>query len=237
MPNFFQVAIDGPVAAGKGSVARRIAEQLNFLYLDTGAMYRSATLLFLEKKLAITADNQQQLVALLKKVKLELKNINEQGELKTLIFLAGRDISQAIRTPLIDKNVSLVAALPLIREVLVKKQQQMAHSHHVVMEGRDIGTRVLPHAQVKIYLTASLSERAKRRFLQQQPGNPQLKLTEVEQDIARRDHLDSNRDTDPLAVAEQAIVFDTTKLNLDEVVKQLVHLIAARLEQFHPASE
>lgn len=237
MSNFFQVAIDGPVAAGKGSVARRIAEKFGFLYLDTGAMYRSATWLFLQNKLTVSLNNQQQLVALLKKTKLELKNINQQGELKTLVFIDGRDISEAIRTPLIDKNVSLVAALPLIRQVLVKKQQELALSNHVVMEGRDIGSRVLPHAQVKIYLTASLSERAKRRFLQQQPSNHQLKLIEVEQDIARRDHLDSNRQTDPLVVSEQAIVFDTTNLSLDEAVEQLGQLIAARFAQFHPTSE
>lgn len=237
MANFFQVAIDGPVAAGKGSVARKIAENFNFLYLDTGAMYRSATWLFLEKKVTISPDNQAQLVSLLKKAKLTLKNIKQNGELQTLIFLQGRDISKAIRTPLIDRHVSSVAALPLIRQVLVKKQQQLAASNHVVMEGRDIGSRVLPNAQVKIYLTASLAERAKRRFLQQQQSNPELTLVQVEKDIAKRDHLDSNRDTDPLVVCEQAVVFDTTNLRLDEVVAQLTELIAARFAQFHPTSE
>lgn len=238
MGQFFQVAIDGPVAAGKGTLARLLAEKLHFLYLDTGAMYRATTLLFLRSGQEISEGNQAALVDLLQKSSIELQsNPKKSGSWQTQIFLQQEDVSEAIRSPEVDTWVSQVAALPQIRKVLVAKQQQLAAHQDIVMEGRDITTRVLPKAQVKIYLTASLTERARRRFAQLQKTHPNLTLAQVKKQIVQRDKLDSSRASDPLQISADAVVVDTTNLRVTAAVDQLVALVVRQREKSHLTSQ
>lgn len=238
MRQFFQVAIDGPVAAGKGTLARLLAEKLHFLYLDTGAMYRAATLLFLRSGQEISEGNQAALVDLLQKSSIELQsNSKKSGSWQTQVFLQQEDVSEAIRSPQVDAWVSQVAALPQIRKVLVAKQQQLAAHQDIVMEGRDITTRVLPKAQVKIYLTASLTERARRRFAQLQKTHPNLTLAQVKKQIVQRDKLDSSRASDPLQISADAVVVDTTNLRVTAAVDQLVALVVRQREKSHLTSQ
>lgn len=238
MRQFFQVAIDGPVAAGKGTLARLLAEKLHFLYLDTGAMYRTATLLFLRSNQEISERNQDVLVDLLQKSSIELQsNSKKSGSWQTQVFLQQEDVSEAIRSPQVDAWVSQVAALPQIRKVLVAKQQQLAAHQDIVMEGRDITTRVLPKAQVKIYLTASLAERSRRRLDQLQKTHPNLTLAQVKKQIVQRDKLDSHRASDPLQISADAVVVDTTNLRVMAAVDQLVALVERQREKSHLTSQ
>jgi cytidylate kinase len=228
-PKFFQVAIDGPVAAGKGTIAIKLAAQLQFLYVDTGAMYRAATWLFLSQHQKVSLANQAQLVALLRQADLHLQNsLDPQGRLFTLVTLNGQDITTDIRTQKVNLAVSQVAALPRIRPLLIRKQQQLARKFNVVMEGRDIGSNVLPHAQLKLYLTASLAERTRRRLAQLTPTNPELTLEQVQAQIVERDERDMSRPTDPLIVCPDAIVIDTTHFNIQQTVMQIAKLVRQR---------
>ncbi|MBQ6436689.1 (d)CMP kinase [bacterium] len=228
----FQVAIDGPVAAGKGTAAKQVALRLGFLYVDTGAMYRAATLLFLEKNLDLSLNNQEQLVQELEGADFALKNVQDtDGNFYTQVKLNGRDVSDRIRQADVDQTVSTVAALPQVREVLVAKQQDLASKHNVVMEGRDIGTRVLPNATCKFYLTASLEVRAARRLEQQRNLIPGITLEEVTRQIQIRDKQDQSRATDPLVVAPDAQVVDTSGETIEETVTKLLGLIRAKIAQ------
>ncbi len=226
---FFQIAIDGPVAAGKGTVAKKLASQLHFLYVDTGAMYRAAAFLALKNNLPLDLAHQEEFASLLQKAKMHLQNItDENGELKTLVSLNGEDISDQIRLTEISQAASKSATLPKIREVLVKKQQNLAKKFNVVMEGRDIGLRVLPQAQLKLYLTADLEERVRRRFEQNKDLEKSLDYEAVKKNIEERDYWDMNRETDPLTIVPDAIVLDTTHLNIDQVVANIAGLVKAR---------
>ena len=229
---FFQGAIDGPVAAGTGTAAKQVAQELGYLYVDTGAMYRAACLLFLEAGLEINPENQDQLVAALEQADFDLHNVtDEAGNFYTRVRLDGRDITTRIREQDVDLNVSKTAALPRIREKLVAKQQKLAQTHHVVMEGRDIGSKVLPEATLKVFLTASLEVRARRRHEQLAKSNPQLTLEEVTRQIQERDYNDSHRATDPLTVAQDAVVFDTSGMTIPETVADLLRLVRERIAQ------
>lgn len=228
---FYQIAIDGPVAAGKGTAAKQVAQALGYLYVDTGAMYRAACLLFLEKGLPIDADHQDVLVDTVKNADFDLQNItDESGNFFTLVRLDGRNVSKRIRQQDVDLHVSATAALPAIRELLVEKQRHLAETHSVVMEGRDIGTHVLPHATLKVFLTASLEVRAARRFEQLGKIAPELTLAEVTKQIEERDYQDSHRDTDPLTIAPDAIVFDTSGMTIADTVAKLLELVKQKTE-------
>lgn len=227
--HFFQIAIDGPVAAGKGTIAKSLAAKLKFLYVDTGAMYRTAALICLQHQQAITADQEDQIVALIENSQLHLQNsLDENGNLFTLVSLDGRDVSDLIRSSQVSAAVSDVAALPKVRLMMVKKQQNLAHKFNIIMEGRDIGLRVLPNAQLKLYLTANLHERAKRRLAQLKSSEPDLSLATVEAQIAARDHQDMTRATDPLTIVPDAIVIDTTELTIEQVVDRIADLVKLR---------
>ncbi|MCA9373036.1 (d)CMP kinase [Candidatus Woesebacteria bacterium] len=218
----FQIAIDGPVAAGKGTVSRLVADRLGFLYVDTGAMYRVTGLLAERAKLSDT--DVPAIVAEVERAEIKMRNPNEEekdGRLTT-VHVDDEDVSWAIRTEKIGDWASRVAAYPEVRKVLVAKQQQVAQSQNVVMEGRDITYRVLPEAQLKIYLTANEIVRAKRRQFQLQTRGMTAEYDEVYQELIERDKRDSERVTDPLKVVPDAWLIDSSDLSIDQVVDSIV---------------
>lgn len=231
----FRIAIDGPVAAGKGTVARLVASKLGYLYVDTGAMYRATAYVAIQKDVPL--EDEHKLVKLLQSTDLQLRNPLEEekdGRLIT-VLLNGEDISWKIRTEQISQGSSLVAKLPKVRAELVKHQQKIARSQSVVMEGRDITFRVLPEAELKIFLTASEIVRAKRRYLELQTRGETLGFEEVYRDLLLRDEQDMNRAVDPLHIAEDAWVIDTSDLSIEKVVD----IIIARVEVMkqHPIAK
>lgn len=223
-----QVAVDGPASAGKSTVAKIIAKKLSFVYIDTGAMYRACTVIARNHQLDYGDE-----AAILKAVDedgIELKS--EDGQQK--VYAAGQDISKEIRTPEISANVSQVSALPKIREKMVSLQRQMAGKTNVIMDGRDIGTTVLPDAEVKIFLVASAKSRAQRRLLDLKERGIESKQTveEIEQDIAARDYKDSHRKVSPLKKADDAIEIDTTNMSIDQVVAAILAQIQKNSKKF-----
>lgn len=218
----FHIAIDGPVAAGKGTVSKLTAERLGFLYIDTGAMYRVTALLGLTNN--VSWDDEPGLEKLILDSKIDMRNPNEEemdGRLTT-VLLNGEDVSWKIRTEDVSQGSSKVAQYPLVRKALVAKQQEIAQGKNIVMEGRDITYRVLPDADLKIYLTASDTIRAQRRQLQLQTKGQDVSLEEVYQDLLERDKRDSTRKTDPLKIVPDAWVLDTSDLSIEEVVELIV---------------
>jgi len=219
----FQIAIDGPVGVGSSTTAKLLAEKLGFIFIDTGAMYRAATYLSITKLGSV--EDESKLVELLKKSGIEV--IQPEGDKKDgrliTILLDGEDISWKIRTEEISRNVPVVAAMPEVRKVLVGIQQNIAKNHNVVMEGRDITHRVLPNADLKIYLTADEKERAQRKYKQLLIKSEVVTLDQVLVDLKKRDETDMNRSTDPLKIVEGVWVLDTTRLNIDEVVEMIIN--------------
>lgn len=227
----FQIAIDGPVAAGKGTVSRLVAKKLGFLYIDTGAMYRVTALLGLKNK--IDLNSEKELIPLVAQTKIEMKNPTEaesDGRLTT-VFLDDEDVSWAIRTEEVGKGASQVAVHPKIREVLVEKQQKIANQQNVVMEGRDITHKVLPQANIKIYLTANEIVRAKRRHFDLLNKGVDIKFEQVRQDLSARDKRDKERAIDPLQIVSDAWVIDTSDLKIEQVVELIIAKAKIMLEQ------
>ncbi len=225
MRTSFQIAIDGPVAAGKSTVARELAKKLNFVYVDTGAMYRAITLLVLEKGVAI--NNESAIVDLLKKTKIDVRSPRGEevdGRLST-VLLNGKDVSWEIREPRVGAEVAKVASLPKVREVLVEKQRKIAAERKVVMEGRDITYVVLPQADLKIFLTAREEVRIERYFLKMKASNPDLTKEQARELLLQRDKLDKTRKTSPLKIVEGAWVLDTSDLSIPEVVDKIVEKV------------
>ncbi len=228
MNNTFQIAIDGPVAAGKGTVSRLLAQKLGFLYVDTGAMYRATALLALRQKIDLS--DEDKVVALLEKSKLEMRNPLPPTELDgrlTTVILNGEDVSWAIRTQKCSDGASKVAVLAKLRKALVKKQQEIASTQNVIMEGRDITFRVLPDADLKIFLTANLQARAARRHTQYLTKGMNVSIEAVTAEIKERDMRDMQREIDQLRVVPDAWVLDTSELKIEEVVD----LIAKKVQQ------
>jgi len=226
MSESFQIAIDGPVAAGKGTVSRLLAQKLGFLYVDTGAMYRATALLALRQEIDLA--DEDQVVALLKKSKLEMRNPIPPKELDgrlTTVILDGEDVSWAIRTQKCGDGSSKVAVLPKLRHVLVQKQQEIAANQNVVMEGRDITFRVLPDADLKIFLTADVKSRATRRHMQYLTKGVDTTIEKVIEEIKERDKRDMQRDTDPLQIMPDAWVLDTSNLEIEEVVDLIIEKV------------
>ncbi|WEV39399.1 (d)CMP kinase [Lactobacillus sp. ESL0680] len=213
-----QVAIDGPASAGKSTVAKIIAQKLDFIYIDTGAMYRACTVIAREQHLDY--GDEAGILTAIDQVGIELKVVN--GEQK--VFAGSQDISQEIRTPEISANVSQVSALAGVRAKMVSLQRQMAGKVNVIMDGRDIGTTVLPNAEVKIFLVATPASRAKRRMLdlQERGIKSDKTVAEIEQDIASRDYKDSHREVSPLKKAADAVEIDTTSMSIDQVVAAIL---------------
>ncbi|MDD6720407.1 (d)CMP kinase [uncultured Lactobacillus sp.] len=213
-----QVAIDGPASAGKSTVAKIVANKLSFVYIDTGAMYRACTLIARDHDLEY--GNEKGILAAIDEDGIKL----EPGEKGQKVIVAGKDVSLEIRTPEITAHVSEVSALPGVRAKMVDLQRQLAGSTNVIMDGRDIGTTVLPKADVKIFLVASARSRAERRMLDWQEKGIEAKqsLEEIEADISKRDYLDSHREISPLKKADDAIEIDSTHMTIDQVVDAIL---------------
>lgn len=218
----FRVAIDGPVAAGKGTVARLVASRMGFLYVDTGAMYRVTAYLGLQHKVPL--EDESGLVELIEAANIQMRNpvADEQDGRLTTVILDGEDVSWKIRTEQCSQGSSRVAQYAAVRAALVRQQQQIAAEQSVVMEGRDITFRVLPDAELKIYLHASDIVRAKRRFLELQTRGQDVTLDGVYQDLLERDARDTTRKIDPLHIVEDAWVVDTSDFSIDQVVDLIV---------------
>ncbi|MFZ5632695.1 MAG: (d)CMP kinase [Bacillota bacterium] len=217
MPKKFSIAIDGPAGAGKSTVARGVASVLGYRYVDTGAMYRAVTLSALERN--IDLDDGRALSELANKAKIDI--IENSGE-NILVLLNGVDVSEKIRDPLVTKNVSRVASVPGVRKALVAAQRAMAANGGVVMEGRDIGTVVIPDAPYKFYIVASACERARRRARDYEKMGLRVNMEKLIADIERRDRIDSSREVDPLRPAEDAQIIDCTGMTADEVINLIV---------------
>lgn len=211
-----QIAIDGPASSGKSTVAKIIAKEFGYTYLDTGAMYRAATYIALKHQL--NEDNVEQLLGLLEQHPISFGR-SEAGE--QLVFVGDVDITHPIRENEVTNRVSTIAAIPVIREKLVALQQEIAQKGGIVMDGRDIGTVVLPQAELKVFLVASVDERAKRRYKENMAKGIETDLEKLKEEIAARDYKDSHRETSPLKQAEDAIYLDTTGLNIQEVVDKI----------------
>lgn len=212
-----QIAIDGPAGAGKSTVAKLVAKQLNLFYVDTGAMYRAIAYKALKNKIPLEDELNVSEVAKTAEV------ILGHSEERT-VWCDGEDVTQAIRSPEISRAVSTVAAYADVRERLVELQRREAERGGVVMDGRDIGTHVLPKASLKIYLTATLQERANRRWMELVKSGKNVLFEEVAQDMQKRDRQDTEREVSPLEPAWDAIIFDTTDLSVAEMVAKIVAL-------------
>lgn len=210
------VAIDGPAAAGKSTIAKRVASQLNYIYIDTGAMYRAFTWYCMEK--GVNCQNHDDCVRLIPEVSIELK---PDGT----VLCNDIDVTKAIREPRVSGNVSYIASYKEIRLFLVDQQRLMAKKGSVIMDGRDIGTYVLPDAQVKIFQIASVETRAKRRYDENISKGIECTLEEIEEDVKKRDYIDSHRDFAPLRCAEDAITLDTSEMTIEEVCEAVIKII------------
>ena len=214
------IAIDGPAGAGKSTIAKMVSKKLGYIYVDTGALYRTIALYITENNIS-----DEDIENALPKAKVSLKFIDGAQRL----FLGDRDVSDIIRTPEISMAASRTSAIPAVRAYLFETQQNIAKSNSVIMDGRDIGTVVLPDADVKIFLTASAEERANRRYkeLAEKPDCPSYQ--EILDDIIKRDYQDMHRETAPLKQAEDAVLVDTTTLNLEESANEIVRIITEKI--------
>lgn len=218
------VAIDGPAGAGKSTVARKVAEKLGYIYVDTGAMYRTVTLKAI--RAGADMDNAQALADIAGRVDIRL--VPEPGGQK--VFMDGEDVTDPIRAQDVTRLVSQVAAVPDIRDVLVRLQQDIARERGVVMDGRDIGTNVLPDAEVKVYMTASVRIRAERRWKELKDKEPNVTVESLMEAITERDKSDSERAAAPLRQAEDAVLLDTSEMTADEAADRIVDLCRQALE-------
>lgn len=218
--NYISVAIDGPAGAGKSSVSKAAAKSLGFTYIDTGAMYRATALFAIENGIDIKNDVKT-LISRLDEVKIDIRYTDTEQR----IFLSGRDVSERIRKEDVSVGASDVATIPEVRAKLVELQQKMAQSANVIMDGRDICSYVLPNAQVKIFLTASVDSRAKRRYDELKAKGIECDFEQIKTDMIYRDKNDSSRKAAPLRQAPDAVLLDTTELNFEESVERVKELI------------
>lgn len=219
--SIYQIAVDGPASSGKSSVAQEIAKRLNIVYIDTGAMYRAVTFAVLENN--IEPSNEEEILNLLPTLDLSFeRSVDGVQEM----YLNGQNVSREIRSEEVTKNVSEVSAYALVREVLVEKQRQMAKEKSVIMDGRDIGTVVLPDAKYKFFLNASAKVRAFRRHKENiEKGLSDQTLEEIEKAIIERDHYDSNREHSPLLKASDAVGINTDETTVDDVADEIIRQI------------
>ena len=220
-----KIAIDGPASAGKSTISKKVAQALHYTYLDTGAMYRAATYLALEQGLALT--DAPSISERLAQAKIDFQPGPDNTQ---LVFLNGVDITGPIRSEQITGAVSQVAALPAVRQTLVAQQRKIAAAKDIVMDGRDIGTTVLPDADVKIFMTASVAQRAQRRYLENTQKGMTSSLAEIKKDIELRDYKDSHRQISPLKQAPDAVLVDTSNLNIEQVTQKILTIIRQKMK-------
>ncbi len=214
------IAIDGPAGAGKSTIAKMVSAKLGYFYVDTGALYRTAALYITENNIP-----DENIEKALESADISLKFIDGTQR----VFLGGRDVSELIRTPEISMAASRTSAVPAVRAYLFETQKKIARENNVIMDGRDIGTVVLPDAEVKIFLTASAEERANRRYkeLAEKPDCPPYE--DILKDIIQRDYQDMHRETAPLRQADDAVLVDTTNLDLEQSAEEIVRIITKRI--------
>ena len=212
------IAIDGPAGSGKSTAAKNIAQNLGFTYLDTGAMYRAITFLALRNGIV---ENIPAVIDLVNKISLKLKFENNL----TRVFIDDEEVTNHIRTPEVNSKVSEISTIPEVRSELVKIQKKLGEDGNIVAEGRDVTTVVFPAADVKIYMTASVEERAKRRFKEFQEKKADITIEEVKENIEKRDKIDSSRSVSPLKKADDAIEFDNTGLSINDELVMLLNMI------------
>lgn len=217
---YISVALDGPAGAGKSSIAKRAANALDYIYVDTGALYR--TIGYAATLEGIEPVDSPELDALLAKTRVDL-TFNEKGE--QIVLLNGEDVSGFIRTPEASMTASKISAIPKVRAFLLDLQRNMAKTHNVIMDGRDIGTVVLPKAQVKIFLTASPEARAQRRYKELIEKGMDVEYEDILSDVKERDYNDSHRATAPLKPAEGCVIVDTTELDFEQSVEKIISVI------------
>lgn len=217
------IAIDGPAGAGKSSISKVVANELGYLYIDTGAMYRGVTWAVLDSH--VDVNDQKEVEALLPSLDLTL----EPTASACKVFVKGQDVTNLIRQQQINENVSTIASYKGVRKYLVERQQAMAAVGGVILDGRDIGSVVLPDAELKIYLTASVDARAKRRWLEVQGTSNEQPLEDIKKNVESRDEMDKNRDESPLVCVEDAIIVDSSNMTFDETVEHILHLVQERI--------
>ncbi len=220
----YKIAIDGPAGVGKSTIAKRLASLFHFTYVDTGAMYRTIALYYIEKRLPL--ENEAVVLSHLNDIEISLRYIDGMQN----IFLNGKNVTDLIRTPEVSIGSSQVAVIGGVREKLVKLQREIGEKQNVVMDGRDIGTKVFPDADVKLFLTATCEERAKRRMAEMREKGMQASYDEILESIRFRDENDSNRKIDPLKPASDAIMVDNTQDTLEQTVERIKNIIKERLK-------
>lgn len=218
----FNVAIDGPAGAGKSTIAKSVAAELNFIYVDTGAMYRAIALYLIRN--GIKADESAKISEKCKEAQVSIQYVDG----KQVVLLNGEDVNPYIRTEEVGNMASASSTNPDVRAQLLDLQRDLAANNDVIMDGRDIGTNILPNAQVKIYLTASIEVRAKRRYNELVAKGLSCDLKEIEKDIAERDERDMNREIAPLKQAEDAVFLDTSDMGIEEVKNAIIDLIRSK---------
>lgn len=218
----FKIAIDGPAGAGKSTIAKQVARRENLIYIDTGAMYRAMSLLMLQN--GIPLNDAEKIGQECSRAQIDISY--ENGE--QAVFLNGENVDAFLREERVGNAASAVSAVPRVRERLVQLQRELAASADVVMDGRDIGTVVLPDADLKIFLTASSRVRAERRYRELQEKGIEADLKTIQRDIEERDHRDMTRETSPLRQAEDAVVIDSSMMTVDEVIQNILDLIQSR---------
>ena len=217
------VAVDGPAGAGKSSISKIVAKKLGYLYIDTGAMYRSVTWAVLHNH--IDVNNQTAVEALLPELDLTMEASDDSCK----VFIAGQDVTNFIRTPQVNNAVSIVASYKGVRQYLVERQRLMAEAGGVILDGRDIGSVVLPNAELKIYLTASVEARAMRRYLEVKGTVNEQTLEDIKDSVMQRDDMDKNRKESPLIQVEDAVLVDSSEMTFDETVEHILHLVQERI--------
>ena len=218
------IAIDGPAASGKSTIGRILADELGFLFLDTGCMYRAATLAALQQGVAMT--DETAVTHLSRAIAIEIKPPAAEGDGRHYTaFLDGQDVTWALRSPDVDTHVSLVSSYAGVRQEMVQRQRQFGLRGKVVMVGRDIGTVVMPNAPLKLYITASAAERARRRWLDRQDQGHANSFAAILADVQRRDQFDSNRQHSPLHPAQDAIILDTTGRSPQSIINEILALV------------
>ncbi len=219
----FNIAIDGPAGAGKSTIARKIAAELSFIYVDTGAMYRAIAYGLIRQ--GIGAEEQDKIAAACESIDVKIA-YQDGGQ---IVLLNGENVNPFIRTEEVSRMTSAISVYPVVRAKLLELQRTLAAENDVLMDGRDIGTCILPNAELKVYLTASSKVRAKRRYLEYVEKGQEANLEEIEQDIIERDYRDMHREVAPLKQAEDAVVVDSSDMTIEEVVACVVALTKERM--------